>query len=338
MSPVSLVAGFLPVVLFLLGLVAMDSYRLVTRRAVAGSIAWGALAAALAFTVHRLLLEGVAIDPAVLRRYVAPAIEEPLKAALVVTLIARARVGFLVDAGIHGFAAGTGFALVENAWYAHALGDAGPWLWVLRGLGTAVLHGSTTAIVAITTRTLADRHVPWAPAMLPGLVLAFAVHSAYNHLALNPLLATAFVLLAAPVVMLVAFAVSERATRDWVGHGLDRDADLLELIHSGAIEHTPAGEYLTSLRARFPGTLVADMLCLLEIRLELAMRVKGLLIAREAGLDLAPDPGVADNLRELGFLERSIGATGRLAMRPLLPEGRERWQIRLLEGRAARAG
>lgn len=334
MSPWSLAVGFLPVVLFLLGLVALDSYRLLTRRQVAFSLAWGALAAVAAFAANRLLLDPGGIDPVVLRRYLAPPIEETLKAALVAALVARARVGFLVDAAVHGFAAGAGFALVENAWYAHALGEPSPWLWVLRGLGTAVLHGSTTAIVAITAKAVADQHHrAGVLAAVPGLILAIVIHSAYNHLALNPLLSTALVLLAAPVALLAAFAISERSTRDWVGHGLDRDADLLELIHTGAIVDSPAGEYLTSLRHRFPGPLVADMLCLLEIRLELAMRVKGLLLAREAGFEPPPDPHVLAHLRELAFLERSIGPTGRLAMRPLLPEGRERWQIRLLEGR-----
>jgi protease PrsW len=334
MSAWSLAVGFLPVVLFLAGLVAMDSYRLLRRRQVAMSIGWGALAAVVAFLIQRSLLDRAGLDPLVLRRYVAPVLEEALKSALVIGLVARARVGFLVDAAVHGFAAGAGFALVENAWYAQALSDPNPWLWVVRGLGTAVLHGSTTAIVGIVTKGVADRH-PRSRAMaaLPGLAIAITVHSAYNHLALHPLIATALILVAAPVVTLGAFGVSERSTRDWVGHGLDRDADLLELIHTGAIAHSPAGEYLTSLRSRFPGPTVADMLCLLEIRLELALRVKGLLLAREAGLDLPPDSRMIANLRELRFLERSIGPTGRLAMRPLLPEGRERWQIRLLEAR-----
>ncbi len=334
MSPLSLAVGFLPVVLFLLGLLAMDSYRLLSRRQVATSIAWGALAAVIAYAINSALLDRAALDPLLLRRYAAPAIEEALKAALVIALIERARVGFLVDAAVHGFAAGAGFALVENAWYAHALGEPNPWLWVLRGLGTAVLHGSTTAIVGIVGKALADRRPAHrGVAALPGLVLAIAIHSAYNHLALNPLVSTALVLLMAPLIMLVAFEASERATRAWVGHGLDRDADLLELIHTGAIVLTPAGEYLESLRSRFQGATVADMLCLLEIRLELALRVKGLLLARGAGIEVAPDPQVLANLRELRFLERSIGPTGRLAMRPLLPEGRERWQIQLLEGR-----
>ncbi len=334
MSSLSLAVGFLPVVLFLLGLLAMDSYRLLSRRQVATSIAWGALAAVIAFAINRTLLDRAGLDPMVLRRYASPVIEEVLKAALVMALVARARVGFLVDAAVHGFAAGAGFALVENAWYAHALGEPNPWLWVLRGLGTAVLHGSTTAVVGIVAKALADRHAARrGPVAAPGLAIAIAVHSAYNHLALNPLVSTALVLLGAPLVMLVAFEMSERSTRAWVGHGLDRDADLLELVHTGAIVHSPAGEYLTSLRNRFPGSTVADMLCLLEIRLELALRVKGVLLAREAGIEVPPDPQVLANLRELRFLEHSIGPTGRLAMRPLLPEGRERWQIQLLEGR-----
>jgi len=338
-SPLALAVGFLPVVLFLLGLLAMDSYRLVRRRDVAASIAWGVAAAMLALLVNRALVERAGLDPVLLRRYAAPAVEELLKAALVIVLISRARVGFLVDAAVHGFAAGAGFALVENLWYARVLGDAELWLWVLRGLGTAVLHGSTTGIAAIVTKSLTDRRtMPRGLASLPALALATALHSAYNHLVLNPLISAALVLISAPLTMLLAFEASERATRDWVGHGLDRDADLLELIHSGAIVHTPAGEYLASLRSRFPGPTLADMLCLLEIRLELAMRVKGMLLAREAGLEVPADPQVLANLRELRFLERSVGATGRLAMRPLLPEGRERWQIRLLGGQGPRRG
>jgi len=331
-SPPSLAVGFLPVVLFLVALLALDSYRLATWRRVLGSIAWGALAALAALLLHRALLEVAGLSPLALRRYVAPAIEEALKAGLVVAMVRSARVGFLVDAGIHGFAAGTGFALVENAWYAHALGDPNPWLWVLRGLGTAVMHGSTTAMVGIAARAMADRGVRLPVSALPGLAAAWIVHSGYNHLAINPLLATALLLVAAPLALYLTFELSERATRDWLGHGLDRDAELLELVHSGAIVHTPAGEYLRSLRARFSGPVVADMLCLLEIRLELAMRAKGVLLARQAGLEVAPDAGLLARLAELRYLERSIGPTGRLAMHPLLPEGRERWQIRLLEG------
>ena len=54
------------------------------------------------------------VPAGVLSRYIAPLTEETGKAALVVTLVATARVGFLVDAAVLGFAVGTGFALFEN--------------------------------------------------------------------------------------------------------------------------------------------------------------------------------------------------------------------------------
>ena len=80
------------------------------------------------------------------------------------------------------------------------------------------------------------------------------------------------------------------------------------------------------------------MLCLLEVRLELAMRAKGLMLAQSVGVEVPGGPEVLAHFDELRFLERSVSPTGRLAMQPLLPEGRERWQIRLLEKRSAGAG
>src|SRR5256885_8503991 len=51
-----------------------------------------------------------------------------------------AHVGFLVDAAILGFAVGTGFAVVENVYYASVMRDLELGLWLVRGLGTAVME------------------------------------------------------------------------------------------------------------------------------------------------------------------------------------------------------
>src|SRR5262249_31132268 len=152
-------------------------------RAVATSFGMGVLAAAVAFLINVALLRA-GLDETVLRRFVAPVIEESLKAVWVVVLLRRARIGFLVDASIHGFAIGTGFAVVENLYYASALGRSAMSFWLVRGLGTAVLHGGTTAIFAILTQGLAERRggagglLAWAP----GFVIAVVAHSLYNHL------------------------------------------------------------------------------------------------------------------------------------------------------------
>lgn len=327
-----LLVGLLPVLLFLAALLLMDSYKLVTRRGVALSIATGVVAAGLALACNAWLLDVAGVGDRTVTRYVAPVLEESLKAAFVLWLIRAHRVGFMVDAGIHGFAAGTGFALVENLYYAGTLGDSNLGLWIVRGLGTAVMHGSTTAIVAILSKNRADRGgskgIAWC---LPGLLIAIAVHSFFNHFILSPLASTAVLVVCMPLLVAAVFERSERATREWLGAGLDTDAELLELILSGEVRHSHAGEYLESLRTRFPGTVVADMLCYLQIYLELALRAKGVLIARAAGIELPPDPSVGANFQEMRYLERSIGPTGKLAVHPLLRRGgRELWQLTML--------
>jgi RsiW-degrading membrane proteinase PrsW (M82 family) len=331
----ALVAGLVPVVLLLAGMLLMDCYKLVSRRQVLGSIAWGAIAGGVSWTAHSVARNSLGVERDLLM-WIAPVVEETAKLAWVALLIRRGLVGFLVDAAIHGFAVGAGFAMVENVYYASILRDAGPLLWVARGLGTAVMHGGVTAIAAVLARDLTERrdsrHPGW---FVPGLAVAAALHTLFNRLPLSPLLSTACVILAVPAILVVVYERSEGRTRRWLGTTMDHDAELLELIHSGEITASPTGRYLESLRQRFPGTVVADMLCLLEIHAGLGLRAKGLLLAREAGLDLPPDPELAGQLRELRFLERSIGATGHLAIAPFLPAGRDRWQIRMLESRQA---
>jgi RsiW-degrading membrane proteinase PrsW (M82 family) len=332
MDPVRLFLGLVPVVLFLVALLAMDSYKLVTRRGVAASLAAGVAAAGAALVLNQWLLGPAGMPGGLVTRFAAPLLEESLKAAFVIWLIRAESVGFMVDAGIHGFAVGTGFALVENLYYAQALGNTSLSLWVVRGLGTAVMHGSTTAIVGILSKNLVDRHgskglVPF----LPGLAIAFAVHAFFNQFLLNPLLSTAALLVLMPLLVVAVFERSERATREWLGTGLDTDIELLELILTGEIRRTHVGEYLESLRTHFPGQVVADMLCYLQIYLELALRAKGVLMARAAGLDLPVDPSIRANFEEMRFLERSIGPTGKLAVLPFLrTSGRDLWQLTML--------
>jgi hypothetical protein len=49
-------------------------------------------------------------------------------------------------------------------------------LWVVRGLGTAVLHGATTAVLAMIAKAMADRTPERAMlALLPGLGAAIVI-------------------------------------------------------------------------------------------------------------------------------------------------------------------
>jgi len=106
----------------------------------------------------------------------------------------------------------------------------------------------------------------------------------------------------------------------------------LATILSGEVGETRVGSYLQSLKAHFPGTVLADMLCLIRVNLELSLQGKGILIAREAGLRLPVGDEVRANLDEMRYLEKAVGATGLLAIRPLLKNsGRDPWHLYMLE-------
>src|SRR5512143_235906 len=112
--PVNVAAALLPVLLFLCLLVLLDSFKLVALRSVLLALAAGVAAALVGGRLNALLLDASGCPAPAYSRYAAPAVEETLKAAWVVLLVRRRRVGFLVDAAILGFAVGAGFALAEN--------------------------------------------------------------------------------------------------------------------------------------------------------------------------------------------------------------------------------
>jgi len=322
----------LPVFLFLGALVLIDSYKLVALRAILLSVVAGMVAGAAAYGVNVWLRPALGLDWEQYSRYAAPVVEESLKAAFVVWLLRRNQVGFVVDAAIHGFGIGTGFAVLENLYYLEANPGAAAWTWVVRGLGTAVMHGGATSIVAMVAKALhnrSDAFRPWL--VLPGLAVAVVLHSLYNHFLLQPLLATALIVLVFPYLSVAVFQQSERETRGWLGTGFDTDQELLRVVRSGQVSGTPVGKYLVSVRSRFAPEVIVDMMCLLRLRAELAIRAKGVLMMREAGFTAAPDPTLKDKLEELRFLEKSIGKTGLLALDPFLHAGtRDLWQLHML--------
>ena len=137
---------------------------------------------------------------------------------------------------------------------------------------------------------------------------------------------------------LCVFDRSERATREWVGAGLDLDLEVLQLVVSEHFGVTRFGQYLHELRARFPGPVVADMYCLLRLELELSVQAKALVMARGAGLHLPADEDLEAALAERQYLQYSIGRTGLLALRPLqVTTHRDQWHRHLLERARSRS-
>jgi RsiW-degrading membrane proteinase PrsW (M82 family) len=325
--------SLLPVFLFLVALVFLDSYKLVKLHEVVGTIIFGALSAVVALFVNTFIIQYIPPGMHLMPRYIAPVTEEFLKSVFIVYLIRSGRVGFMVDAAIHGFATGAGFAFMENIYYLQTVGDGSSLIvWLVRGFGTAIMHGGTAAIMAVIIKNLADRSSAnrlWHP--LPGVLSAMVIHSFFNHFLLPPQAMTAVLLLVLPPLMVLVFRQSEKSTRAWLGVGFDTDATLLETIDSGVVSETKVGQYLLALKSNFPGELVADMLCMLRLHLELSIRAKGVLLMREHGFETPPAPDIGEKFAELEYLEKSVGKTGMLAIKPFLHTShRDLWQLYMI--------
>ena len=331
----SALVSVLPVLVFLAALVWLDSYKLLAPSSVVAVIGAGAVMAAASYPLNAALLGGLDIGLPAFSRYVSPLTEELLKGLIVLALVRTHRIGFLVDAAIYGFAVGAGFALAENLYYLHLAAQAGMGTWIVRGFGTALMHGGTTALFAVMGLARVERaaHARLAH-FVPGFVVAVLLHSGFNHLSHQPLLATLATMLTLPLLQWLVFERSERRLRDWLGQGFDADARLLELIGSDSFAASPPGRYLASLRRSLPGALLADALCYMRLYTELSLRAKGILMLRENGFESPPaDEETREKFTELRYLEKSIGVTGLRALRPVLKlRQRELWQLYMLEG------
>jgi RsiW-degrading membrane proteinase PrsW (M82 family) len=325
--------GLLPVLIFLLLLLYMDSYKLVKLRTILWVILAGAMLPVIGYWVNGYAIGLLGWDFPVYSRYAAPVIEECMKACVMIYLFRSHRIGFLVDAAILGFAVGAGFGVVENFYYLYLAADAQIAVWVVRGFGTAVMHGGTMALFGVMAQTLTERQMKINPLLLlPGFILAITIHSVFNHFPGNPILTTLGTLLALPPIFLVVFKKSAQSMHEWLEVDFDEDAMLLEQINSGEFTESRIGRFLQDLTQNFPGMVVVDMLCYLRLYTELALRAKGVLMMRENGLDTPVGERTRAKFEEMRYLEKSIGKTGLLAMSPYLKMTRkDLWQLYVLE-------
>jgi hypothetical protein len=219
-------------------------------------------------------------------------------------------------------------------YYLTILPDMKPGTWVVRGFGTAIMHGGATAIFAVISHTMLGQYPTRGRlALLPGLLIATITHSVFNHFFFSPIINTILVLGFLPLLFAAIFDRSDKALSDWLGAGFDTDTELLALINSGEFSASKAGSYLQSLKEKFDGPVVADLLCYLRLHTELSIRAKGLLMMRESGFMNKAGEETRAKLEEMKYLEKSIGATGKLAIKPFLRMSRkDLWQLYVLSG------
>jgi RsiW-degrading membrane proteinase PrsW (M82 family) len=328
--------GLGPVLLYLAGLLYIDSFKLVRLRTIIYVLMLGALAALLSYFAGGALIDATQMDFTTYSRYWAPFIEEGLKGLAVVWLFSRNRIGFMIDAAILGLAVGAGFSLVENVYYAYIFPEANIGVWTIRGLGTALMHGGAVAFFAVSAQTLRERHADtgWL-GYLPGFVAASSIHAIFNRFIDYPSYSAAGTILALPLVLLFLFDKSEHEAHDWLVHDYETHEHMLADIESGRYQNGAAGRFIQAIAARFSREIVAAIFAYIKLHTELVLRAEKILLAKESGekVEIALELHAA--FAELHALERKIGRTAMLTIWPHLKFSRlELFELHQLEVRA----
>jgi hypothetical protein len=295
----------------------LDTFKLLKPLIIVVVILWGFLAAIVAYPLNSLLFK--VFDEKIVTGLGAPVIEEILKYLFVAFMFYKNRLGFLADSLIVGFAVGAGFSVIENIYYFNQLGEESIMLWIIRGFGTAIMHGTATGIAAVVSQNfigkLSKIKIQF---LLMGLLSGIIIHVLFNNFLLSPMLQTILQISLLPIVIIAIFNKSEKSLRDWLDEQFDSEINLLMMIKKGEFKKTRAGQYLISIKERFPNDVLVDILGYIQIYIQLSIKAKGILLMKEAGFEVKKDEEIIANLLELKALTKSIGTTGMITLSPIL--------------------
>jgi RsiW-degrading membrane proteinase PrsW (M82 family) len=304
-----------PVFALLIAFDRLDVFNLISFRVISALLGVGAGIAVISLFANGGLLEGFPIGTGDYSRYVAPIVEETLKAAPIVAMFHRNRIGFKIDAAIAGFALGAGFSILENLWFVFTIADANVSAWLVRGFGTAIMHGSTTALFAIIAHEMTERQAAGAADLykfnpllfLPGLALAIIIHASFNHFGEQPLLVMVLTLLLAPLTLFLALARSATATNEWLKADESAHRELLADIRSGRFDESDKGRALVQALARLDENLTPDARAYIELKLELVLRAEELISASHQGAGAGVTSDDRQKFAQLDMLTRRLG-------------------------------
>jgi RsiW-degrading membrane proteinase PrsW (M82 family) len=336
--------ALVPVLVLTAVFVWLDVFRLMRLWETLGLLLLGGIAAAAAYPLSGAFLDTLPIGFSNYSRFVAPWIEEALKAIVIISLFRFNRIGFKVDAVISGFAVGAGFSVVENIFYLMRFPDVAPEVWMVRGLGTAVMHGTTLAILATIAHELAERETRGAARdydfnplwFVPGFFAAVAIHTLFNQFPRQPMLALLGTLMLAPLTLMAIFRFGAGEARQWLTVEREVHRALLETLNAGRFPDDPDGRRIAALAARSgakTGELIREYWALLT---RLVLTSEEILLEQSADTERVEADSAAAFAR-LAELKRELGRSTMAVLTALLPFSRnDYWELSELRERCSK--
>jgi hypothetical protein len=252
------------------------------------------------------------------------------------------RIGYKLDAVISGFAIGAGFSVVENVIYLTIFPEYGTGTWLVRGLGTAVMHGTTLAILAAIAHEFAERETRGSAGdfdfrlwwFVPGYFAAVAIHIVFNQFPDRPMLAMMGAIIVAPVAILAVFRGGTAEAERWLQSEYAEHKEQLEALRAGRWPDSRSGRKIGALAERLGPETEKRIRRYWELQAWLVVEAEETLLEQAAGKVSIDKPEIRAAFAELDGLKRALGKSTFAALKPLFPFSRnDYWEVSELRQR-----
>lgn len=326
------VAALLPVVIYIFVVYKIDNFSLISVKNLLLQVLCGMVTALACFGLFQLTGEMLADEHS---DYINPILEELVKGLPLLYLASRKKIVFFIDSVICGAAVGGGFSILENIFYL-LLGDGitGIGTVLFRGLEVALIHMGCSAIVAaglmlvirLIERSRSRLGLKRSDIAMSVFLLLEApvLHVCHNAFHFNPLMQFIFVFGTMGGLLMWTYYYDVDMIHRWLDKGLDKQLALLDSIKDGHLDDTPTGVFLESVKDAFPPEDFFDIICYVQLNVELNVAAKSRVMIRESGLER--DLPLSDAEKELfmaqyteyKILEKNLGKAARMTIAPIV--------------------
>lgn len=230
-------------------------------------------------------------------RFVAPVVEELLKAAILIWLVNRADFNYVVDGALYGFGAGIGFAIIENLEYIQrASAEVALILAIARVFSTNLMHATSSGLIgtALAFHRGDKNKTRGFLVILGGYFIAILFHGVFNAMVNSSVLlafAISYGVIGAGLIWLV-IRKGMTAQKEWVGEKLGME-DRVTKEETRAVTgiDTMVETLITPFKERFGDEKVALVRDLMYKQAEMGIKRKL--------MDVTPSPTKRKEVEEI---------------------------------------
>jgi RsiW-degrading membrane proteinase PrsW (M82 family) len=311
--------------IFLYVVYQLDLYKTGTFHYIVYCFLWGGLAFVGAYYVNPATAEVSSLSWDTIVRFIAPVVEEILKALILIYLVRKINFTYFVDGAIYGFGVGIGFAVFEN--YQYLLGSSAALnLALSRVVSTNLMHATASAFVGIALGlSRFQRFSGRVILLVSGWLGAMSVHIAFNNLVTR--VSSGYLLLYAAISGFIGAGLIALAIK----RGLAEEKTWIEET-LGAADRVTSGEaqvvhrlenlqkILAPLAKKFGSQKASQIERFLLLQARLGILRKTLEKLTDESMKAAVSAQMAEIREEMDSARRSVGTYCMLYLRNIFPE------------------